>query len=269
MIDDFLLRALLASLGVALVAGPLGCFIVWRRMAYFGDSLAHSALLGVALGFLLGLNLTIAVAVTAIAFALLLLLLQRQRQLASDTLLGILAHSGLAIGLVVLSFFESVRLDLMVYLFGDVLAVTSTDLLWIYGAGVVALAVLVAIWRPLLFATLDEELARAEGIAVGRVRMAYMLVIALVIAVAMKVVGILLITSMLIIPAATARRFAQSPEHMAALSVLAGALAVTAGLAGSLAWDTPAGPSIVAASVALLVAGLLGSAVLPPVLGRR
>ena len=257
MIDDFLLRALLAGLGVALVAGPLGCFIVWRRMAYFGDSLAHSALLGVALGFLIGLNLTVSIAVTAVAFALLLLALQRQRHLASDTLLGILAHSGLAVGLVVLSFFESVRIDLMSYLFGDVLAVTPADLLWIYGAGLLALAVLAAIWRPLLFATLDEELARAEGVAVERVRIAYMLVIALVIAVAMKVVGVLLITAMLIVPAATARRFARTPEQMAGLAILAGSLAVAAGLGGSLAWDTPAGPSIVVAAAALFLLGTL------------
>jgi zinc transport system permease protein len=145
MIDDFLWRALAAGLGVALVAGPLGCFIVWRRMAYFGDSLAHSALLGVALGLALHFDLTLGVLVSSAALALLLAL--RQRRLASDTLLGILAHSGLALSLVVLSFFETLRLDLMSYLFGDVLAVSGSDLLWIYGGDLVALAVLALLWR--------------------------------------------------------------------------------------------------------------------------
>jgi zinc transport system permease protein len=262
LLDDFFLRALLGGLGVALVAGPLGCFIVWRRMAYFGDSLAHSALLGVAQGFLLGLEPSLGIAVAAVAVSLILLLLERQRLLASDTLLGLLAHSGLAIGLVALSFVETLRVDLLAYLFGDVLAVTPLDLAWIWGGGLIALAVLLAIWRPLLFATVNEDLAQAEGVAVLPVRLAFMLVIALVIAVAMKVVGILLITSLLIIPAATARRFARTPEQMALLAVLAGGLAVAGGLSGSLAWDTPSGPSIVVAALLLFILVWFGGALL-------
>ena len=260
MIDDFLWRALAAGLGVALVAGPLGCFIVWRRMAYFGDSLAHSALLGVALGLVLHFDLTLGVLVSSAVLALLLALLQRQRRLASDTLLGILAHSGLALSLVVLSFFETLRLDLMTYLFGDVLAVSGTDLLWIYGADVVALAVLALLWRPLLAATIHEELARAEGVPVAAVRVVFVLLVAIVIATAMKVVGILLITALLIIPAAAARQFARSPEQMALLAVLAGALSVVFGLGGSLQWDTPAGPSVVVAAAALFALSLLAGA---------
>ena len=162
MIDDFLWRALFAGIGVVMIAGPLGCFIVWRRMAYFGDSLAHSALLGIALGLLLGIDLTIGIVAGAAGFALLLLALQQQRKLAGDTLLGILAHSGLALGLVVLSFFESLRVDLLAYLFGDVLAVNSPDLIWIYGGSTVALAVLLLIWRQLLAITVHEDLAQGR-----------------------------------------------------------------------------------------------------------
>ena len=256
MLDDFLLRAFLGGLGVALVAGPLGCFIVWRRMAYFGASLAHSALLGVALGFLLGLDPTLGIAAASILLALLLVALQQQRVLPSDTLLGILAHAGLALGLVVLSFFGSLRVDLLGYLFGDILAVSRGDLLWIYGGGLLALGVLAAIWRPLLTATLHEELARAEGLPVLRLRLALMLTVAIVIAIAMKIVGILLIISMLIIPAATARCFARTPEQMAVLAALAGTAAVGLGLWGSLEADTPAGPSIVVAATLLFSLGL-------------
>ncbi len=251
MLDDFLLRAFLGGVGVALVAGPLGCFIVWRRMAYFGASLAHSALLGVALGFLLGIDPTLGIAAAAILLALLLVLMERQRNLPSDTLLGILAHAGLALGLVVLSFFETLRVDLMGYLFGDILAVSRGDLLWIYGGGALALVVLAAIWRGLLTATLHEELAQAEGLPVIQLRLALMLTIAIVIAIAMKIVGILLIISMLIIPAATARCFARTPEQMAVLSALAGILAVGLGLWASLQADSPAGPSIVVAATIL------------------
>ncbi len=233
--EDFLIRAFLAGLGVVLLAGPLGCFIVWRRMAYFGDSLAHNALLGVALGLLLGIDLSLGVIAGSAMLAAFLLAMQQQKQIASDTLLGLMAHSGLALGLVVLSFFESLRIDLLSYLFGDILAVSTTELIWVYVSALVGLVVLIAIWRPLLAVTVHEDLARAEGVAVWPTRLAFVLLIAIVISIAMKIVGILLITAMLIIPAATARRFAETPEQMAVLAVVAGAVAVFCGLAGC-AW---------------------------------
>jgi zinc transport system permease protein len=244
-IADFVLRAAVAGTGVALVAGPLGAFIVWRRMAYFGDTLAHSALLGVAVGLLLGINLNLAVVALCIALALALVLLQQQRRLASDTLLGIMSHSALSLGLVALAFLETVRVDLVGYLFGDILAVTLGDILWIYGGGAAALAALALIWRPLLAITVHEELAQVEGINVTATRLAFMLLVALVIAIAMKIVGILLITSLLILPAAAARRFARTPEAMALLAALWGVVAVTGGVAASLRWDVPTGPAIV------------------------
>jgi len=256
MIDDFIWRGLLGGLGVVLIAGPLGCFIAWRRMAYFGDALAHSALMGVALGIIMGINLTVGIAATSMMLALLLVALQYQRQLATDTLLGIMAHSGLALGLVAISFFENLRVDLLSYLFGDVLAVTQNDLYWIYGGGLIALGALLLIWKPLLAITIHEELARAEGVPVLAVRLTFVILIAIVIAVAMKVIGILLITSLLIIPAATARWFSKTPEQMALLAVLIGALAVFFGLFGSLKWDTPSGPSVVVAALGLFVLGL-------------
>lgn len=255
--DDFLLRALLAGLGVALVAGPLGAFVVWRKMAYFGDTLAHAALLGVALGLLLDFNGNLGVVIVCVLLALLLVALQQRRKLASDTLLGILSHTTLSLGLIALAFMESVRIDLMSYLFGDILAVGNDDLYWIFACTTLALAVLVIIWRPLLAITVHEELAQVEGIPVTWVRLALMLLIAIVIAVAMKVVGILLITSLLIIPAATARSFARTPEQMALLAALIGCIAVSGGLFASLEWDLPAGPAIVTAAALLFFARAL------------
>ncbi|MEJ2592222.1 MAG: zinc ABC transporter permease subunit ZnuB [Candidatus Thiodiazotropha sp.] len=255
--DDFLLRAIAAGVGVALVAGPLGVFVVWRRMAYFGDTLAHSALLGVALGFLLGININLGVVLVSIVLALLLVAMSGNRLLSSDTQLGILAHSALSLGLVVMAFQHSVRVDLMGYLFGDILAVNASDLLWVWGGGLLVLLVLLAIWRPLLSLTVHEELAQVEGAPVGVLRLLFMLLIALVIAVSMKIVGVLLITSMMIIPAAAARRFSHTPEQMALLAALIGALAVVLGLAGSWRWDTPAGPSVVTAAALLFVGSQL------------
>lgn len=253
MMDDFFARAMLGGIGVALVAGPLGCFLVWRRMAFFGGALSHSALLGVALGFLLGINLTLGILVLCLALAALLLLLERQRILASDTLLGILAHSALALGLVLVTFVEDLRVDLVSYLFGDVLAVSVTDMYLIYGLVVATAGILAFIWRPLLSATVSEDLAAVEGIPVTSVQLTFILLIAAIIAVGMKIVGILLIVSLLIIPAAAARRLSRTPEQMAVVAALIGTLSVVFGLLGSLKWDIPAGPSIVVV-VALIFA---------------
>jgi zinc transport system permease protein len=263
MLEGFVLRALVGGIGIALVAGPLGCFVVWRRMAYFGSSIAHGALLGVALGIILDLGLTPAVLVISVALAALLVLLQRQRLLATDTLLGILAHAALAFGLIALASMEGVRVDLMAYLFGDVLSIGWADIAWIYGGGAAALAALAAVWTPLLAATLNEDLARAEGQPVGRARLVLMLLIALVVAIAIKIVGVLLIVSLLIIPAAAARNFARTPETMAVLAAVNGVLAVFGGIAASMAWDWPAGPAIVAAATLLFALALAVAA------GRR
>ncbi len=248
--------------------GQLGCFMVWRRMAYFGDSVAHSALLGVVLGIVLGIEPNAGIIIMCIALALLLHLLQQQRRLATDTLLGILAHGALALGLVGISFLEGVRVDLMSYLFGDILAVTGRDLLWIWGGGGAVLVATALIWRPLLAITVHEELARAEGVRVGLVRLVFTLLIALAVAIAMKIIGLILIVALLIIPAATARRLARSPEQMALLASLIGAAAVAGGLHASLAWDTPSGPSIVVAALALFTLGLGGAALASACLGR-
>ncbi len=257
MLDDFFIRALLAGLGLALVAGPLGCFVIWRRMAYFGDTMAHSALLGVALSLLLHVNLTVAVFGVATLVSLALLALQRRGALSTDALLGILSHSTLAIGLVLAAFLTWVRFDLMTYLFGDILAVGQTDILMIWGGGVLVLLALAKIWRPLIAATVNPELAEAEGMEPERTRLFFMLLLALVIAIAIKVVGILLVTAMLIIPAAAARRFAGSPEIMAVMASGLGMVAVAGGLFGSLRFDTPSGPSIVVAALVIFLVSLL------------
>ncbi|MCS3467994.1 zinc transport system permease protein [Pseudomonas sp. JUb42] len=254
---DFLLYALLAGLALAVVAGPLGSFVVWRRMAYFGDTLSHAALLGVALGFLLDVSPTLAVTVGCLLLAILLVTLQQRQPLASDTLLGILAPSTLSLGLVVLSFMREVRIDLMGYLFGDLLAIGPTDLAWILGGSAAVLVLIIALWRPLLAITVHEELARVEGLPVATLRMTLMLLIAIVIAVAMKIVGVLLITSLLIIPAAAAQRHARSPEQMALGASVLGILAVCLGLAMSWFKDTPAGPSIVVSAAALFLLSFL------------
>lgn len=257
MLNDFFVRALIAGIGLALITGPIGCFIVWRRMAYFGDTMAHSALLGVGLALLFDLNIMISVFIIALTIAMLLLVLQRRNSLSADSLLGILSHATLAFGLVLVAFMTWIRFDLMSLLFGDILAVSRADIAAIYIGGGLILAALVKIWRPMLAATINEDIARAEGQRPELYRTIFMILLALLIAIAMKIVGILLITALLIIPAATARRFAFSPELMAMYASITGAFAVVAGLFGSLQYDTPSGPSIVVAAVIFFALSLL------------
>ncbi|AVX03106.1 high-affinity zinc uptake system membrane protein ZnuB [Maritalea myrionectae] len=257
ILDDFFMRAMIAGIGFALVTGPLGCFIVWRRMAYFGDTMAHSALLGVALSFVFNLNLMVGVIAVALMVSFALLILEKRQSLSADALLGILSHSTLALGLVIVSLMTSVRIDLMGLLFGDILAVTSTDIQMVYGLGAVVLAILIWFWRPLVAATVNVELAQAENMKPQRSRFILMVLLALLIAIAMKIVGILLITALLIIPAATARRFAATPEIMAVLASILGVVAVIGGLYGSLQYDTPSGPSIVVAALIIFLISLV------------
>ncbi|HJN24324.1 MAG TPA: iron chelate uptake ABC transporter family permease subunit [Rhodospirillales bacterium] len=257
MYDDFLIRALFAGCAVASVAGPLGAFVVWRRMAYFGATLSHSALLGIALGLLMGMQPMLGVLAICIVVALLMggrHWRMKQEMLSEDTLLGILAHGTLALGLVAVAFLENVRFDLNAYLFGDTLAVSTSDLYWLYGGGIFVAIALLFMWRPLLSATVHEELAMVEGVPVHTLRLIYMLILAGVVALAMKVVGILLVTSLLIIPAAAARPLSSNPEQMVLLAAVAGCLSVAGGLWGSFSYDTPSGPSIVVAALVLFVA---------------
>ena len=260
MLDDFFSRALIAGVGVALVAGPLGCYIVWRRLAYFGDTLSHAALLGVALALLFQVNITLSVFLVSVFASLALVLLQRRITLSADALLGLLAHSALAVGMVALSFMSWVRVDLMGFLFGDILAVTPFDIAVIWGGGFFVLLILVIFWQSLFAATVNLELAQAEGMKPEQSNIIFMMLMAAVIAISMKIVGVLLITSMLIFPAAIARRFASGPEQMALIAAIVGIIAVFGGLYGSLQWDTPAGPSIVVAASVFFILTVLPTA---------
>ena len=261
--DDFVVNALLAGIGLAVVAGPLGCVVVWRRMAYFGDTLAHSALLGVALAVSADVMPLLGVLLIGLCLAALLFWLERRRELSSDTLLGILAHSALAMGLIVFSLIQarSPGIDLMAYLFGDILAVQRGELVWIYAGAALILLVFTQLWHSLISISVHEELAQADGVPVARTRFIFMLLLAMVIAVAIKVVGILLVTALLIIPAASARSFSVTPLQMSLFAALFAVLAVVLGLSASLYWDLPSGPAIVvAAAASFFVTRAAGSA---------
>lgn len=258
MLDDFMTRATLAGIGVALAAAPLGCFVVWRRMAYFGDATAHAAILGIALALTFEISIFVGTVAIALAMATTITLLSG-RGYAMDTLLGVMAHASLAFGLVAVSFLSGIRIDLMAYLFGDILAVSRMDLAVIWGGALLVIALIAWRWSALLTATLNEELAYAAGMNPRREQLILTLSLAVVVAVAIKVVGVLLIAAMLVIPAAAARSLARTPEAMAITAALIGAFSAAAGLRAAYILDTPAGPSIVCiAALAFLVFGVFG-----------
>ena len=257
MLDDFFIRALVAGFGIAIVTGPLGCFVIWRRLSYFGDTLAHSALLGVTLAYSLEFNIAFSVFIISSLIALILIQLQKRTNLPGDALLGLLAHSSLAVGLVVIGFLTFIRFDIMGLLFGDILAVTVDDLLIIWIGGPIILLVLKLIWKPLFASTVNYELAEAEGLNPDRAKAIFTILLAGIIAISIKMVGLMLITGMLIIPAATARNISSSPRRMVIFSILGGLLSVVLGLFSSLEFNTSSGPSIVAASLFLFILSLL------------
>lgn len=248
-LDSFIVRAALAGVGIALAAGPVGCFVVWRRMAYFSDATAHASILGVALavaieapifGGALAMALLMALTVTALG----------DRGAAADTVLGVTAHSALAIGLVAISLLPNVRVDLMAYLFGDILAVTRGDVLLIWVGAICAAALLAWRWSRLLLVTMGEDIARASGVDPRREGLVLTVALAIIVACGIKVVGALLVGALLLIPAATVRPFCRSPERMALAATAMGGICAVLGVAASLHFDTPAGPSIVCVAAA-------------------
>lgn len=261
MLDDFLIRAMLASIGVAIAAAPLGCFVIWRRMAYFGDATAHAAVLGVALSLAFSLPIFAGVLAVCLIMAITVSGISG-RGFAMDTLLGVMAHSSLAVGLVAVSFISGVRIDLMSYLFGDILAVGKSDLLLIWGGAATVLGLIIWRWSALLLSTLNPDLALASGYKPKQEQLILTIALAVVVAVAIKVVGVLLIAAMLLVPAATARTFSRTPESMAVIASAIGAFCGLSGLQASYFFDTPTGPTIVCVSALLFVLTNIGARVM-------
>ena len=257
MFDDFFIRALIVGVGIAIVVGPLGCFVIWRRLSYFGDTLSHSALLGVTLAYSFSLNISLSVFIVSAVVALLLINLQKRTKLAGDSLLGLLAHSTLAIGLVLIGFLSYIRFDLMGLLFGDILAVTIEDIALVWVGGFVILGILYFIWKSLFSATVNYDLSAAEGMKPEVSNFIFTLLLAGVIALSIKMIGALLITGLLLIPAATARNISNSPNQMVFLATLVGIISVIAGLLTSLELNTSSGPTIIVVALILFIISLV------------
>jgi zinc transport system permease protein len=248
--DPFILRGILAGIAVALISGLVGCFVVWRRMSYYGESIAHSSLLGVGFAIVMGVSINLGIVFTCLLFGILFLWLQHSKVLSSDTLLGVLAHLALALGIIVISL-NKIKIDIHAFLFGDILTVSSSDLWGMYLGVLIAVFLICYNWSSLLLVTIDEDLAKAEGVNTLNINLLFTCILTIVVAISIQIIGLLLITAMLIIPAAASRRLANSPETMALVATLIGIVSVILGIMLSVEIDAPSGPSIVLVSTIL------------------
>lgn len=255
--EDFIINGLVAAIGISIIAGSLGCFVIWKRMSYFSESISHSALLGVSLGIASGMGIHFGLVIVGALFALLIVLLQQRKFLSNDAILGIFSHIALSLGIVVLSIVGDANTDYFGFLFGDILSITEGDIFWVYSVLILVVFFLVVFWQKLLLLTLNEELAVAEGLNSTIYNLAFMLMIALAVSVSVQIVGVLLITSLLIIPPAIAKVFSATPLQMVFIAIFVSIVAVFIGLGMSMTYDLAAGPAIVIALGALFIASQL------------
>lgn len=252
-LDDFVVRACIAGIGLAFLTGPIGCILLWRRMAFFGDALGHSALLGVALAAILQVDIYLGIIAICLACASLLGMVPSRTRLTMDAWLAIVSYSALALGIIALSKAPHIRIDPSSYLFGDILMLDNQDIAWIYGCILIVVPFFLIQRKRLLLLTLDEELAKVAGVPTDRLRIFFMVILSMTVAVCLKTVGALLLPALLIIPAAAAGRLARSPEQMIILAVGVGILSVTSGLSSSIYFNTPSGPTIVVCCTCLFL----------------
>lgn len=252
---EFIVKALLTGIGISIVSGPIGSLMVWQRMAYFGDTLAHATLLGVSIAMLLHINIYYGLIGTSCLIAV-ILTITNNKNFTNDTTLSILSNLILAIGLIIATTIKNFRLDLLNYLYGDILSVTSSDLCWILGMVIIVIGSLLIYWEKLVLITINQQIAIAEGVAYNKIRWILIILISLIFAVSVRLVGVLLINSLLIIPCCLAKSLAKSPTQMAFLGSIYGCLAIILGILGSIQFDLPTGPAIVVSNVLLLLFNL-------------
>ncbi len=260
MLDDFFARALAAGIGVALAAAPFGCFLIWRGMAFAGDAVTHSSLLGIALALALGINLPLGIAAVGCLFAVFLFAMRKR--LADDSALAIGAHAALALG-VILLFALREPINWEGYFFGDLLAAGESDLLSVY---LICAILAVGLWlmrRPLLMTTISPDVAQIENRRLRRAELLFYLMLAVFIGIAVRIAGLLLVNALMIIPAAAARPLSRTPEGMAAMAAAIGAMSALGGLCASLYLDLPAGPAIAATACLFFAAAWLIKGIIP------
>jgi zinc transport system permease protein len=250
MMDQFLINAIIGGISIAAIAGLLGSFVLWKNMSYFGDALSHSSLLGVTIGILLNINLTIAVIAISAIFALIFSI--NKVKYSSDSILGILSYSALSLAVIIASY-SKISIDLMSYLFGDILAINAEDIYYLILCAIFISSWFYYNWSKLILLCVSSELLNSEGGNVQALKLGFSLILALFIAISFKIVGIFLITAMLIIPASSALVISRSPFQMVINSIIIGCFSIIIGMGLAISLDFPTGPAIIISSLGMFI----------------
>ena len=257
LLDDFVIRALIAGIFMVSIAAPMGCLMVWQRLAFLSDTLGHAAVLGVGIGIGLQLHPMFGVLAVVLLIVLSLSRVNNFNNALSETALAIISHSGLAAGLILLGTLPNRNISLESILFGDLLATSVNDLMMIAITVAVLVFLLLHHWRSFVAVSVSREIAQAEGIEVRKTQFLMYLMIALLVAVMMKVMGVLLIAAALVIPTSSARLVSRSPEQMVLFSAIFGMGSLAGGMTSSFHFDWQTGPAIVLSAAVLLVITLV------------
>ncbi len=261
MLDDFLIRSLLAGILMVLVAAPMGCLMVWQRLAFLADTLGHAAVLGVALGLVMSINPMMSVLLIILLVMVIMQLSQRRLHVSagvlSESVLAILSYTGLSAGILILGVSGRSNVSLEAILFGDLLATSMQDLMFIGITVLILLGLLWKHWHSFVAVTVSPEIAQAEGISVQKTQLLLYLMIALLVAVMMKIMGVLLIGAMLVIPVNAARVFSRGPEQMVLISLGFGLISLFSGMFFSWQFDLQTGPAVVVVATLWLLLALL------------
>jgi zinc transport system permease protein len=253
----FIQRALIASVMVGILCPFIGNFVVLRKMSFFSDAIAHAAFAGIAAGLLLGIDMSISSVAVAVLIALIIAFLSEKTALSHDTVIGIAFSGAIAAGLLIIGMMKGYRADLFTFLFGDILAITGADLFLIFIVGVLTILILLIFFKPFLQITFNRDLARVEGINVRLFEYMLFIIIAVVVTISLKIIGIILVTSLLIVPAAAAKNIASSMKRLFMISCLFGVVSGIVGLVGSVYLDTASGPTIVMVSIVIFFLTML------------
>ena len=258
--DNFILLAIISGIGIAFITGLLGCFVVWKKMAYFGESLGHSAVLGIGIGLLLGIGDNIAVLLVIITFSLIVTYLQNKEAFSNDLILAVLAHGLLSIGIILISINPDPNFNLHSFLFGDILTVSLNEIFLIFLSAIFIYLIILTNWKALLITIISKDLAKSQNINNFKIELLFTFTMALAVAISIKIIGALLITSMLIIPSSCAKQLVNNPKNMVIISIIISILSILIGILCSYYFDIPSGPAIILTSFsAFFIINLLKS----------
>ena len=254
--DPLLLKLFFAGFGIAISAAVIGVFVLWKKMAYFSDAISHATIFGLAFAAIIEVMPIYGVIFCSIIFCLLMFYLAHQKFYSNDVVIGISSYILLALGLILIAVF-SVNVNLHLYLFGDLLVINNSDIFLIYFSLIIVLIAVFCGYKKMLMICINDDLAKISGIKTDKIQLQFLLLLAFLVAILVKIIGILLITSMLVMPAAIARIYAKNPLAMIILSIIFAIISVALGIISAFIFDLPIAAAIISLMAVILIFSFL------------